>query len=87
MATVVFNHKVRDFNTFKSVYDADKARRDNEGMKELALGRRADDPETVYIIWEMADPSRIEAMVNSPELRQKMQEATVISEPEYFILK
>ncbi|MBA3829007.1 MAG: hypothetical protein H0X33_08730 [Taibaiella sp.] len=86
MATVILNHKVTDYNTWKQGYDSDKARRENAGMKEIFVGQRHDDPGMAYMIWEVADTSAIDKMMSDPDLQQTMQQAGVISKPEMIIL-
>jgi hypothetical protein len=86
MATVILNHRVKDYNTWKPLFDSDKARRDSAGVKELAVGEKAGDPGNVYIVFDIADPSIMEKMMSDPELQAKMQEGGVISKPEVTVL-
>ena len=55
-------------------YDADVARRNEAGFRELAVGTRADNPNSVYIIWD-GDPAVMEQMMQDPDLKAKMEEA------------
>ena len=87
MATVILAHRVKDFEAWKPIYDADKPRRDAYGLTEIAVGKKSGDPELVYMIWDAADPSALQQMVSDPELQKVMQEAGVISAPEVILLE
>lgn len=85
MAIIILNHDVKDFATWKPYYDADSGRRASAGLKEIAVGTKSDNPNKVYIIWE-GDPAKLENMVDDPDLKKVMDEAGVISRPEYFAI-
>ena len=85
MAVIVLNHDVVDYATWKTHYVADAARRNNAGLKEIALGTKSDNPHKVYIIWE-GDPKNLEPMLNDPDLEKVMKEAGVVSKPEVIVI-
>lgn len=79
------SHDVKDFASWKPIYDADAPRRINAGFKELAVGTKSDNPNSVYMIWE-GDPAPLEHMLKDPELKAKMEEAGVISPPQFMVI-
>ena len=85
MATIIMNHDVEDYATWKPVYDADSARRDDAGFRELAVGTKSDNPNRVYIIWD-GDAAIMDQMMQDPDLTEKMKEAGVTSAPEVTII-
>ena len=85
MAIIILNHDVKDFAAWKPIYDADVDRRKNAGFREIAVGRKSDNPQSVYMIWE-GDPSVIDGMLKDPDLKEKMEEAGVISAPEFTVI-
>jgi hypothetical protein len=85
MATIILSHDVKDFATWKPHYDADKARRQNAGFKEIAVGTKSDDPKNVIMIWE-GEPAAVDQMLKDPALKEKMEAAGVISPPEITIV-
>ena len=87
MATVVLNHRVKDYASWKVLFESDRARRDEAGVKQIAVGQKAGDPGNVYMVWEVADPSIIAKMMADPELQKRMQEGGVISTPEAIIIE
>lgn len=86
MATVILNHKVEDYKKWRPVFDSDIRRRKEAGMTNERVFRSANDPNTIYIIAEVADPSITAKMMNDPELAAKMKEGGVISKPSVTVL-
>ena len=86
MATVILSHRVKDYISWKALYDSDKGRRDSAGVTEIAVGENADDPGMVHIVFQVADPSAMRAMMNDPELHKTMEAGGVISQPEVIII-
>ncbi len=86
MAIIIANHRVKDFDEWKPYYDQDSWRREQAGIKELHLGRKADDPNDVYLIWETSDPEKVRLFGDDPELHKLMEKAGVISELKFVIL-
>jgi hypothetical protein len=86
MAKVILSHRVANYDSWKTKFDADKPRRDAMGITEIAVGKKSDDHGLAYMIWEVADAAELMKMSTDPELQKVMQEAGVISAPEVTIL-
>ena len=86
MATVILNHKVEDYNKWRPIFDADLPRRTQAGMRNEKVFRGADDPNNIYIVAEVADPSNTAKMMEDPDLAAKMKAAGVISRPVITVL-
>jgi hypothetical protein len=86
MSIVIINHKVNDFNKWKSIYEKDAPRRTAAGLKELHLARKDSDPNEVFMIFETKDAAKAQKMMQDPELQKTMKEAGVISTPVVSIL-
>jgi len=84
MARIIVSHKVKDFDTWKVAYDEDNSNRDQAGLKELGVYREASDPNNVLVLFE-GTPDKLDEMFSNPELKQKMEEAGVISAPEIIV--
>ena len=85
MAIIIVNHDVKNFASWRPHYDADSDRRINAGLKELAVGTDSENPNKVFMIWE-GDPAPLDNMLKDPGLKEKMEEAGVISAPEVTII-
>ena len=86
MGFMLIRHKVRDFNTWKTGYDAHQPKRKEAGLTEKYLLRGADDPNEVVMLFEAVDLDRAKAFGASPELRDKMREVGVIDKPDIYFL-
>ena len=87
MASYMFlRHKVQDFKTWKVGYDDHAPKRAQAGLSEKYLLRSADDPNEVLALFEAVDLDRARAFCESPDLRQKMQEAGVVDRPDIWFL-
>jgi hypothetical protein len=86
MAIIVAHHRVKDYSVWKPFYEEDQPRRVAAGLKDLNVGRKADDPSDVYMIWEAKDPSKFQALANDPGLEAQMKKAGVTSELEVTVI-
>jgi hypothetical protein len=84
MAKIFMHHPVADFATWRQTFDGDAARRDAAGLTNIRVLRDADDPNSVWLVAD-GDPTKMEEMMQDPELGQAMQEAGVTGPPELFI--
>ena len=64
-AFMLVRHKVKDFATWKPVYDAHAPKRKEAGLTERQLLRGNDDPSQVVVLFEAQDLSRAQAFANS----------------------
>jgi len=81
MPHLLIHHKVRDFRTWKSAYDAHKPARDAAGINELHLLQGYEDPNDVVALFESADIKNIRAFALSRDLKETMNRAGVIGTP------
>ncbi len=86
MAFLLIRHKVRDFDTWKTGYDAHQPKRTEAGLTEKYLLRGSDDANEVVILFEAQDLNRAKAFAASADLREKMQEVGVVDKPDIYFL-
>jgi hypothetical protein len=86
MAFIIANHKVADFNKWKPFFDSDDKRLKESGLTLVKLGRKSDDPNDVYFVWETKDPSGFTKMLKDPGLADIMKKAGVISDLKWVIV-
>jgi heme-degrading monooxygenase HmoA len=87
MPYVVVRHKVEDFAKWKAVFDEDATDRKAGGSKGGYLWRNAHDPNEVMIAFEWDSMDRLQAFMQSPKLKEKMQQAGVIDQPNVYLLE
>lgn len=78
---VLVQHEVADYDAWKKVFDADEARRTEAGLELRGISINADNPKQVGLMFATEDPEKIKGMIASDELKAKMKEGGVTSEP------
>lgn len=86
MAFLLIRHEVKDFNTWKTGYDAHQSKRAEAGLTEKFLLRGADDDNEVVLLLEAQSLDRARVFSASSNLREKMLEVGVIDRPEIYFL-
>ena len=86
MAFVIANHKVQDYNSWRPKYDGDEERRTAAGIKTVKVFTSEDDPNDVTMYWEVENTEKVREMMKDPELKTRMEEAGVVSEPNVWYL-
>jgi hypothetical protein len=83
---VLVSHEVADYDAWKKVFDADAPRRAEASLELRALSTDADNPKMVYIMFATEDANQAKGMMDTDDLKAKMKEAGVISEPKVTVL-
>jgi quinol monooxygenase YgiN len=79
---VRINHKVKDFDAWLKVFDAEgKETRAANGLIDRALSRNIADPNQVSITFAISDMAKVKARLKDPALKKIMKDAGVISAP------
>ncbi len=86
MATIIVNHRVADYKTWKMGFDGDEERRKGMGLTLSAVGERQDDAGMVYMVFQVEDVPMVMGMMAAPEMQKVMAENGVISAPEVIVL-
>lgn len=81
---LLITHKVKDWDAWLKVFDADKPNRVAAGLSDRALGYSVGDNHMVTIALAVSDMKKAEDMAKSPELKKKMDEAGVEGPPTFF---
>lgn len=81
---VLVTHKIKDWDAWKKVFDADKPNRMAAGLTDRALGYSAGDNHMVTMALAISDMKKAEDFSKSPELKKKMEEAGVEGPPTFF---
>ena len=84
---VLVRHKVEDFRTWKTVYDAHAPARMRAGLKEIHLLRNIENPHEVILLFEASDMTKAHQFLASSDLRETMQKACVTDKPDLYFLE
>ena len=85
MSSIFIRHRVEDFDVWKAAFDEHGSVRRDHGLVDNSLLRDEDDANMVTILMSTDDPARAREFFASDDLRETMQGAGVVSQPEMWI--
>ena len=86
MASMLVQHKVKDFNEWKKVYDSVLDLRKSNGELSDNIYRDANNPNSLTILFKWDSLENAKKYSQSPELKEAMQEAGVEGPPNVSFL-
>ena len=86
MIILQIEHKVRDYDNWKKVFDSDPIGRERSGVKRYRIYRPADDPNHVVIDLEFDDLNKAKAVLAALQALFPKVEGTVITDHKTRIL-
>ena len=87
MAQLLIRHKVKDYGTWKPLFDEHAAKRKAGGSKGGRLFRSEKDPNEVVILFDWEDLGKAHQFADSEDLRKTMERAGVLGKPALFFLE
>jgi hypothetical protein len=83
---MLVRHKVKDFTSWKRVYDGHLPKRNEAGLTERILLRGLENSNEVIILFETKDIVRARKFAESTDLKETMEKGGVIDKPDiYFV--
>lgn len=86
MITVIVQHEVKDFATWKKAFDADKPNLKKAKVKLKGLYTSAKNPNDVTMIFKAPDAELFGKIMSDPERQKAIENAGVIGGPNVSIL-
>jgi len=86
MASMLVQHKVKDFADWKNVYDSVADRRDKYGELSDQIYRETSDPNCGTIVFKWDSLANAKKYAQSPELKAAMEKAGVEGPPSIYFL-
>jgi hypothetical protein len=80
MTVLVVQHRVRDFDAWKPVFDEDESRRREHGARRHWLYRTVEDPNDVVVAVEFPPADAARSFTQDPGLPEAMQRGGVEGE-------
>ncbi len=87
MATLSVHHKIADYPQWRQVFDQTDTIRRRFGETSYCVFRSAADPLEITVHTEWPSAEQAKAYATSPELKQAMQNAGVVSQPDVAFLE
>ena len=86
MASMLVQHKVKDFADWKNVYDSVADLRASNGELSDQIYREASDPNSLTIVFKWDSLANAQKYAQSPELKAAMEKAGVEGPPKIYFL-
>jgi quinol monooxygenase YgiN len=84
MVTMFVKHTVKDYSTWKQVYDSIAGLRKNMGVTGASVLRDTQDPNTLIVTHKFANANAATAFAHSDELKTAMGKAGMAGPPEFW---
>ncbi len=81
MTQVLVKHKVKDYDTWKDVFDNFASTRKTGGEKSYRILRPSENPNDLTLLFEWDTAENARTFMKSSELKSTMQRAGVAEEP------
>jgi L-rhamnose mutarotase len=86
MTHVIVRHEVKDFDSWKEVFDSVENMRKSSGEKSFQIFRDEVNRNLVFGIFKWETPEKAREYFESSELKGKMEEAGVVGEPVFYFV-
>ena len=86
MPHLLVRHRVADYASWRPIFDDHASFREQHGSTGGEVFRNADDPAEVVMLFEVSDLDRAREFAGSDELREAMQSAGVVGQPDILFL-
>jgi quinol monooxygenase YgiN len=79
--------KVNDYARWKQGYDASRELRKTSGELSFKVFRNVDDPNTVTVLSVQESAERVQAFLESPDMRQRMEASGITQMGQMLLLE
>lgn len=83
---LLVRHKVTDFDSWKSVFSSHERAAREAGMVVIKVLRNVENPNEVFLLFEIEDIERARAFVSAPGVPRAREESGVVDEPDIYFL-
>lgn len=87
MAHFLVHHKVEDYKTWKSVFDAHSSLRSEAGSLGGKIFRSINNPNEVFTLLEWDSIENAQKFAQSDSIKEAMKKAGVVGMPEIYFLE
>ena len=87
MARMLVRHRIREYSQWKPAFDSHTKARKEATLKLGLVLRSQDDPNDVFVLFDVGDIQKAQQFLDSAEFKTAMKEAGVVGKPETYLLK
>jgi hypothetical protein len=87
MLHMLVRHRVKEFDAWKAVFDAHAASQREAGLFVRRILRNADDPDELFLLFEVEDFDRARAFLTSPDVPGAQADSGVLDAPDVYFLE
>lgn len=87
MAHILIRHKVKDYASWKPVFDSFVEMRRDGGERSWQIWHPEDDPNNLVLLFEWESAQSAHAFLDNPELKAAMEKSGVVEAPEVYVLE
>ncbi len=80
-------HRVESYERWKKIFDEDEVIRAEAQLELRAISTNADDPLVINVMFATDDIEKAKNVINSGELKKRMKEAGVMTEPDLSVFR
>jgi hypothetical protein len=80
-------HRVESYERWKKIFDEDEVIRAEAQLELRAISTNADDPLIINVMFATDDIEKAKNVINSGELKKRMKEAGVLTEPDLSVFR
>ncbi len=86
MASMLIQHKIKDYAEWKKAFDSNASLRTSSGEISAHIFRDASDPNSITVLNKWNSMENAQKFAHSPELKAAMEKAGVVGQPSVFFL-
>ena len=87
MGMMIVRHKVKDYRTWRPMFDAHVAQQKAAGLSHPRVMRSADDKNEIVVIFDDMDTKKAKEFGASADLKETMMKAGVVDQPTVYFLE
>jgi hypothetical protein len=87
MGTLIVSHRVKDYSTWRPVFDRHARAQKSAGLTNPRVFRSSDDKNEVVILFDTDNTKKAKDFIASPDLTATMAEAGVMDSPTFYLLE
>jgi len=86
MKYMLCRNKVADFGAWKDVFDSHAEAQRQSGLHLKNLWRGLDDPNEVFMLFEVTDIEKARSFVSSPKVPEAQRQSGLLQKPQIYFM-